>query len=127
MTRVLEIVSDIRVKPKGRPRFYRGIAFTDSATREFESTVRRLFKGLCQEPFQGPIVVNFIAYMAKPKKTAFSYPPRGDVDNLFKSVADAANEVLWEDDSQIVKMVSQKKWASEDGFEIRVQEHIDGN
>ena len=98
------------------------MAYTDSATREFESTVRRLFKGLCQEPFQGPIVVNFIAYMAKPKKTAFSYPPRGDVDNLFKSVADAANEVLWEDDSQIVRMTSEKKWSDEDGFFIKVSE-----
>lgn len=122
MTRSLEIVSDIKVKPKGRPRFHRGIAFTDSATREFESTVRRLFKGLCKEPFEGPIAVNFVAYMAKPKKTNFSYPPRGDVDNLFKSVADAANEILWEDDSQIVRMVSEKKWSDQDGFIIKISE-----
>jgi len=122
MTRSLEIVSDIRVKPKGRPRFHRGIAFTDSKTREFESTVRQLFKGLCKEPFEGPIEVSFVAYMARPKKTDFPYPPRGDVDNLFKSVADAANEILWEDDSQIVRMVSEKKWSDSDGFFIKIVE-----
>lgn len=118
----MEIVSDIKVKPKGRPRFHRGIAFTDSATREFESTVRRLFKGLCAEPFIGPLNVQFVALMKRPKKTDFTYPPRGDVDNLFKSVADAANEILWEDDSQIVRMVSEKKWADEDGFTIKISE-----
>jgi len=122
MTRSLEIVSDIKVKPKGRPRFHRGIAFTDSATREFESTVRRLFKGLCSEPFLGPLNVQFVALMKRPKKTDFTYPPRGDVDNLFKSVADAANEILWEDDSQIVRMVSEKKWADEDGFTMKISE-----
>jgi Holliday junction resolvase RusA-like endonuclease len=122
MTRVLEIKSDLRVKPKGRPRFYRGIAITDSKTREFESTVRMLFKGLCHEPFEGAVKVNFIAYFARPKKTDFKYPPRGDVDNLFKSVADAANKILWHDDSQIVRMVSEKKWSDQDGFEIIVTE-----
>jgi len=120
--RHLEIVSDIRVKPKARPRFYRGIAITDSATREFESTVKRLFAGLCSEPFQGPLLVQFIAYMKRPKKTSFEYPPRGDVDNLFKSIADGANGVLWEDDSQIVRMTSEKRWAEEDGFWIKVSE-----
>lgn len=126
MTRILEVTSDVRVKPKGRPRFYRGIAITDSATREFEATVKKLLKGLCTEPFEGSIRVDLIAYFEKPKKTNFAYPPRGDVDNLFKSIADAANEVLWHDDSQIVHMSSQKKWSSEDGFYIKVSEvHLD--
>ena len=66
--------------------------------------------------------VQFVALMKRPKKTDFTYPPRGDVDNLFKSVADAANEILWEDDSQIVRMVSEKKWADEDGFTMKISE-----
>lgn len=122
MTRTLEVTSDVRVKPKARPRFYRGIAITDSATREFESTVKRLLKGLCTEPFDGPLRVDLIVYFAKPKKTAFAYPPRGDVDNLFKSVADAANKVLWHDDSQIIHISVQKKWSTEDGFYLKVSE-----
>jgi Holliday junction resolvase RusA-like endonuclease len=122
MGRVLEINSDVRVKPKGRPRFYRGIAITDSATREFESTVRKMFAGLCKEPFDGPLNVQFVAYFARPKKTSFAYPPRGDVDNLFKSVSDAANKVIWHDDSQIVRMTSEKKWSDIDGFYIKISQ-----
>jgi Holliday junction resolvase RusA-like endonuclease len=123
--RHLEIVSDIKVRPKQRPRFFRGIAITASATREFEATVKTLFRGLCSEPFEGPLSVTFVAYFAKPKKSAFSYPPRGDLDNLFKSVADAGNDVLWKDDSQIVALKAAKRWATEDGFSITIREDLD--
>lgn len=123
--RHLTIESDIRVKPKGRPRFYRGIAITDSATREFEQTVKTLFRQLCPEPFDGPIEVRLDCFFAKPKKTEFSYPPRGDCDNFFKSVADAGNEVLWHDDSQICKLTCTKAWSTEDGFSITVQEIVE--
>lgn len=120
--RHLTIESDIRVKPKARPRFYRGIALTDPTTREFERTVKALFQSFCREPFVGPIKVELECFFAKPKKTEFSYPPRGDCDNFFKSVADAGNEVLWQDDSQIVRLVCSKKWSDQDGFRITVTE-----
>jgi Holliday junction resolvase RusA-like endonuclease len=123
--RHLTIESDIRVKPKGRPRFYRGIALTDPATREFERTVKALFRSFCCEPFVGPIKVELECFFAKPKKTEFSYPPRGDCDNMFKSVADAGNEVLWKDDSQIVRLICSKKWSTEDGFRITVMEALE--
>lgn len=111
------------MKPKGRPRFYNGRAITDSATREFEQTVKRLFAGLAHgQPFEGPIEVRLEVYFERPKKTAFSYPPRGDCDNLFKSVADAANVVLWADDSQIIKMTCSKKWSDSDGFALVIKE-----
>lgn len=123
--RHLQITSDIRVKPKQRPRFHNGIAFTDSATREFERTVKALFRKLCSEPFDGPIEVRLECYFQKPKKTEFSYPPRGDCDNFFKSVADAGNEVLWHDDSQICKLTCTKAWSTEDGFSITIQEVVE--
>ena len=69
--------------------------------------------------------MTFVAYFAKPKKSAFSYPPRGDLDNLFKSVADAGNDVLWKDDSQIVALKAAKRWATEDGFSITIREDLD--
>ena len=125
MVRHLEIEADIRVKPKGRPRFYRGIAITDSATREFEKTVRDLFNGLCSEPFDGPLEVRLDCYFKRPKKTDFSYPPRGDCDNFFKSVSDAGNEILWKDDSQIVKIICTKSWSDKDWFKISIKEKLD--
>lgn len=123
--RHLHITSEIRVKPKGRPRFNGRTAFTDPKTREFERTVKCLFKKMCSEPFDGPIEVRLDCFFAKPKKTAFSYPPKGDCDNMFKSVADAGNDVLWYDDSQICKLTCTKAWASEDGFSITIREIVD--
>lgn len=123
--RHLTIESDIRVKPKARPRFYRGIAITDSATRDFERTVKTLFSQLCSEPFEGPLCVELECFFVKPKSSKFDYPPRGDCDNLFKSVADAGNGVLWNDDAQIVRLVCSKKFASQDGFTIRIREQLE--
>ena len=124
MTRKLTIESNIRVKPKGRPRFFRGMAITDAKTREFESELRSLFRSLCKEPFEGPLEVRLDCYFQRPKKTDFSYPPRGDCDNMFKSVSDAGNDVLWKDDSQIAKITCTKCWADEDGFVLVVKELI---
>lgn len=101
------------------------MAYTDSATREFERTVKALFRQLCPEPFEGAIEVTLNCYFQKPKKTEFSYPPRGDCDNFFKSVADAGNEVLWKDDSQICKLTCTKAWSTEDGFSITIREIVD--
>lgn len=123
--RHLHITSDIRVKPKGRPRFNGRTAFTDPKTREFERTVKALFKTMCSEPFEGPIEVRLDCFFAKPKTTAFSYPPRGDCDNMFKSVADAGNDVLWKDDSQIIRLTCSKRWSELDGFCIIIKEALE--
>ena len=123
--RHLTIESDIRVKPKGRPRFNGRTAFTDPKTREFERTVKALFRKMCSEPFEGPIEVRLDCFFAKPKKTSFSYPPRGDCDNMFKSVADAGNEVLWKDDSQICRLTCTKRWSDVDRFSITIKEALE--
>lgn len=122
--RTFEMESDIRVKPKGRPRVYRGIATTDPQTRKFEASVKKLFREHCKEQFVGPIEVRLDCYFKRPKKTEFSYPPRGDCDNLFKSVSDAGNEVLWHDDSQIIKIICTKSWSDYDGFKLTVKEFV---
>lgn len=41
-----------------------------------------------------------------------------DVDNLIKTVADGANGVIYEDDSQIVEMTASKYWSYEPRTEI---------
>lgn len=113
----------IKVKPKGRPRFNGRIAYTDKATRDFEQDVKTTLMSLYKaKPLTGPLSVELEIFFQAPKKTAFSYPPRGDCDNLFKSVADAANEILWEDDSQIVEMKCSKKWSDSDYFILTVSE-----
>lgn len=74
------------------------------------------------EPFSGPLQVTMSFCFQKPKSTKFSYPPKGDCDNFFKSVADAANEIIWNDDSQIVCMTATKQWADDDSITLVVTE-----
>jgi len=121
--RTSKFCCQIKVKPKGRPRFNGRIAYTDKTTRDFERDVKTNLSQLFRnKPLTGPLSVELEIFFKAPKKTAFAYPPRGDCDNLFKSVADAANEILWEDDSQIVEMKCSKKWADSDYFILTVTE-----
>ena len=70
-------------------------------------------------------MVELECFFVKPKSSKFAYPPKGDCDNLFKSVADAGNGVLWKDDSQLVRIICSKKFASEEGFLITIREFLE--
>lgn len=45
-----------------------------------------------------------------------------DIDNLIKTVLDAANDYLWEDDNQIVEIHSFKQYAEEPKIILEVEE-----
>lgn len=79
-----------------------------------------------RKPLRGPIVVEVHSYMPIPaswskikKDTAnagrLKHTSRPDIDNLAKLVLDAANGVLWEDDSQIVSMKLTKEYSVKPG------------
>jgi Holliday junction resolvase RusA-like endonuclease len=121
--RTSEFYIPLKVKPKGRPRFNGRIAYTDKATRDFELDVKTMLNKIYTgQPLQGPIAVQVKVFFETPKRTQYKYPPRCDCDNLFKSIADACNELLWEDDSQIVKMQCSKSWSDHDHFIISIAE-----
>ncbi len=116
--------------PKGRPRVTRGHAYTPARTRMFESAISLYFKTqYASEPQTGPLVLTLDFAFQKPKKPTRSYPTRcGDLDNLTKSVCDAANRILFEDDSQIVKQIVSKRWAAQDTIGISLwAPDIDGD
>ena len=46
---------------------------------------------------------------------------RPDVDNLQKSVMDALNGVLWEDDAIVFAVVAQKHYDTRDHIKITVE------
>lgn len=90
---------------KGRPRFTRsGHCFTPEKTRKFESLVQSSMKQYApKDPFIGPMEVVVYFIMRRPKKCKRIYPTvKPDIDNLEKTIGDAGNGVLWNDDSQIV-------------------------
>jgi Holliday junction resolvase RusA-like endonuclease len=96
-------VIDGKAVPKGRPRVYhhdrygrelaRPRTVTPARTVVAEEMIRVAIQqqnpGLC--PTEGLVSVDLTFYR----------PGAGDLDNLIKSVLDAANGVIWKDDRQV--------------------------
>ena len=49
-------------------------------------------------------------------------PTKPDIDNLIKTVLDAANNHLWNDDNQIVEITSFKRYGEEPKILMTVEE-----
>ena len=47
---------------------------------------------------------------------------RPDLDNIVKLYADAFNGVVWRDDSQVVRVVSEKRYSDRPGVLVTVME-----
>lgn len=69
---------------------------------------------------EGPVAVRILCVFPVPKAMMrknrciirVPCPKKPDVDNLFKSIADALNHVIWVDDSQIVNASISKMYAA---------------
>lgn len=87
------------------------------------------FKAACQlaattayqgQPLEGPIKVTIVFVMPRPKALIWKTrdmprvpsDKKPDIDNLYKSVVDCLNQVIWGDDSQIVEAILRKVVAS---------------
>ena len=138
MTLVVTFSVDGDPVPKGRPRFARRGQFvqtyTDSKTLEYETLVG--FKARqaigASEPFKGALTVFLYlrfaippSYSKKRKEACLAgleYPKRIDIDNVYKSVTDAMNGIVYVDDSQIIEAHIKKVYAEESGANVMVQE-----
>lgn len=109
---------------KGRPRITRtGHAYTPTTTRLFENALRALaapYKP--NKPLTGPLHVDVVFRLKKPKKSKNTYPiVRPDTDNFLKAVLDCGNGIFWEDDSQIVEIHAQKVYSEKPAIEIIIK------
>ena len=75
----------------------------------FSAVLRRVVEEEKIEKFTGPIEVRIVVSATRPKTSKLSHP-RPDVDNYAKSVLDASNKILWDDDSQITHLLISKLW-----------------
>ncbi|MGW4240981.1 RusA family crossover junction endodeoxyribonuclease [Nocardia sp. NPDC004722] len=82
--------------PKGRPRFSRGRAYTAEADRDAEARTALLLSQRVSQPLTGNIALTCVFYRRTRRRV--------DVDNLLKHVMDAANGILWRDDSQCTSL-----------------------
>lgn len=112
------VISGLKPRPKGRPRFVKakivngrfvkGHAYTPSSTREYEKQLEWHFRTSCKEPWKGLIDLGI----------QFHTTSRGDADNLAKAVLDAGNNILFLDDSQVVRLTTEKIKSSDEEIHI---------
>jgi Holliday junction resolvase RusA-like endonuclease len=110
---------------KGRPRFSKsGHAFTDSKTRQYEAALRAVIK----KAYEGPLIpktipvgIDAVFNVPQIKKPVRDMPTvKPDADNLVKSLLDALNGILIEDDSQVCELNVKKRYAAEGYIQFRV-------
>ena len=119
--------------PKGRPRFTRtGRAYTPAKTKNYEALVKHYAYQLNIEPLKGALKVELIVYKAVPKsyskikranclKNKHLPQVKPDLDNYIKSVLDALNGVLFDDDNQICELVAKKLYGEEPKVELKIE------
>lgn len=129
------MIFDIDPVAKGRPRLARnGHTYTPQKTQDAEESLKKLMRYSPQcpkEPLKRALCVQIVFWVEMPKswslkkRGAFKstlHIQRPDLDNLVKTVCDAANEILWEDDSQIAILEVKKFWGEKGSIELEVKE-----
>lgn len=95
----------------------------DSPVSAFKACVRLAASGAFQgAPLQGPLRVDCLFVFPRPKAMIWKsrdmprvrHIKKPDNDNLLKSVCDALNGLVWQDDCQACEMVATKWIASGD-------------
>jgi Holliday junction resolvase RusA-like endonuclease len=102
-------------------------AFAILAVQELRKTGVVLNAGQPLFPNKTPLLVNLVFSFALQKKIGTPGYPRADVDNLAKFVMDAMQSqslagCIWHDDDQVVSLLSQKCYGSEDSIEIYIRQ-----
>jgi Holliday junction resolvase RusA-like endonuclease len=122
---VIHLSIDLKPLPKERPRFNArsGHAYTPSKTAKYESHIKFHAQCVCKKPMTGAVEIEIKFNFIKAKSSKLiACTKRPDIDNLIKGVLDALNGVAFMDDSQIVRLVSEKNFSSKDGIEIFITE-----
>ena len=138
MTLVVTFTVDGDPVPKGKPRFARRGQFvqtyTDAKTIDYETHVAMKARQAigASEPLKGALTVflylryTIPASYTKKRKEAcllgLEFPKRIDLDNVYKSITDAMNGIVYVDDSQIVEAHIKKVYHETAGANVMVQE-----
>ena len=118
---MIRITIDGDAIPAARPRFSGRRAYQPSRNVEYRRRIQSAAKLAMDgaEPLKGEICAAVKLYR-RYKPTARNY---GDVDNHLKAIFDGMNQIVFADDSQIVKCVVEKfKDANQPRTEIEIDE-----
>lgn len=135
----MELFIPVAPKPKGRPRFSRGKAYTPPATKASEDAIAHYVKSRINgAPLEGALRVDIEMVFPIPKSwsdkkksqaAACQILPavRPDIDNTAKLLMDSLNGILWHDDGQIVQLFASKRYGYECGYHLKVTRPKYGN
>ena len=125
---------------KGRPRFSsRGgfvKTYTDAKTRDYETRIReaaaKAMAAAGLEPTDRPVSVRIVMASCPPiswsKKRRLAallgqeLPKKPDLDNVAKCVLDALNNVVYQDDVQVWRLVVTKLYAGAASLSVEILE-----
>lgn len=122
---------------KGRPRFTRrGFAYTDAATRDYETLIAcRAAEAMPCPATELPVAVRVDIYKGVPKSWSKAkrrraldgqeIPGKPDLDNVAKAVLDAMNTVVYADDNQVIRLLVQKQYSLEPRLVVTVKEMLE--
>ena len=142
MTFVVSFTIDGTPHGKGRPRFRRFgnfvSTYTDAKTKTYETLVKEAAKQAMgsSPPIEGPVRFDCLIKLPVPKSyskkrseaclSGSEWPTKKpDWDNVAKSVADAMNDIVFVDDTQIVIARIVKRYSADAGVDVRVSEVLD--
>ena len=103
---------EIPPRPKGRPRFANGHAYTPNATKIYEDSMAQEYLLKKGKKYLGPVSL-FITFNYKIPNSRIKELKHGqvctekaDLDNLIKIVGDSLNGIAYLDDKQVYKIVA---------------------
>ena len=119
---------DIPPRPKGRPRFANGHAYTPKLTNEYEKTIAEeyILKGLKKHLGAISVFITFNYRIAQSRIKELRHgdicTEKADIDNLVKAILDGLNGVAFLDDKQVYKIAAEKKWADSNSVDVMIFE-----
>lgn len=131
MIRMYEIAGECI--PKGRPRFTKsGRVYTPTKTKQYEKKVQLNLQAQKAKPSDQPIKIDITivkGYLKSWTKTQLEMAKnqtllpskKPDIDNYVKSILDASNRLLFNDDGQIVELTARKVYGETPKVIIEVQ------
>lgn len=135
---MITIVVEGTAVPKQRPRISGKVAYTPKKTRDYEERVRSAFRSsyygnIPVFPQGVPVRACIEVIQAIPKSWSNSKhlkaergeivptAKNGDLDNIAKSILDALNGLVYEDDCQVTTLMITKRYGADPYAAVRIE------
>lgn len=106
--------------PLQRPRFVNGHIWDCQSGEKMAIGTNLRFQHK-SDFLEGPLHVDLKFFMKHARKQGW-HNARPDIDNLIKFYLDVMNAIIYSDDSQVVKITSEKVYDKEPRTEITIEE-----